>query len=122
MNIDIMLKRLGELASFKLLTKTITDSFYDEYTTVETDYECYAVVVPARAYDIHSNIFYRPETTGFEEFGIISIFIAADDYEYINEEDYYLNGSDRYKIISSEKWSDEYYLLEGHYEDSAGSD
>ena len=119
MNIEIMLKRQGKPSIFKRVTKTVVDEFYGEVTTVETEYTCYALVVPARAYDIHSNLYYRPETTGNEFFGIINIIITADDAEFISEEDFYIDGTRKYKIIASEIWNkanSDYVVLEGHYE------
>lgn len=119
MHIGTMLKRQGQLSDFRTVDKIITDSFYGETAVTETEYSCYALVVPARAYDIHSNIYYRPEVTGNEFIGIINIYISPEDAVYISEEDVYVDGTKRYKIIASEHWdktNSDYVLFEGHYE------
>lgn len=119
MNVNMMLKKQGEIHTFKTVVTTITDAFHGTISNVESTYLCYAVVIPARAYDIHSNLFYRPETTGNEFFGIVSIIIDADDYAHINENDFLIDGTKRYKIIAAEFWDKaqgNLVVLEGHYE------
>lgn len=115
--LENMFKRNGKLLTFKLLTHVITDEFYQtKNTTIET-YTCYGTVIPARAYDLHSNIVLRTESTGDEPMGIINILISPADEGYIDEGDYYIDDTAQYTITSKEIWSDEFYILEGHLND-----
>jgi len=109
-----MLKRMGATLTFKQVSVTITDTFYQEGTTTLTTYNCYGVVVPARAYDLHSNIATKVADTGIELMGIINIFIGISDEANIGIGDYFVDDIATYIIKSKEKWSDEYYILEGH--------
>lgn len=110
-----MFKQLGSYLTFKTVVKTTTDSFYGTGTTVETTVNCYGSVQPARAYDIHSNIYTRPNDVGKEDFGIINIYISATDGDKIDIEDYYEDSVGRYKVVSKEYW-DETYILTCHLE------
>lgn len=124
MHIGTMLKRQGKLSDFRTVNKVVIDSFYGEIAVTETGYSCYALVVPARAYDLHSNTLYRPEITGNEFFGIINIYISPEDAIYIGEEDFYIDGTKRYKLVASEFWdktNSDYVLLEGHYENDTAT-
>lgn len=112
-----MFKRLGKELTFKLLSTIITDSFYQEGDTTVTTYTCYGTVVPARAYDLHSNIATKVADTGIEPMGIVSIFISPADAANINIGDYYIDDVAQYTIKSNEVWSDEYYILEGQVND-----
>lgn len=109
-----MFKRLGKELTFKLLSTVITDAFYQQGDTTETTYSCWGTVVPARAYDLHSNIAISSASTGGEPMGIINIYISPSDAENINIGDYYIDSVAKYTITSIEVWSEEYYVLEGH--------
>lgn len=111
---NTMLKRLGKPLLFKLLTKTTTDDFYQTSVITETEFNCNGVVVPARAYDLHSNIFMKSNDTGNEFFGIVNIYLTVSDAENIRIEDHYIDGNKKYNIVSKEFWNDEFIILEGH--------
>lgn len=116
MNIEIMLKRQGALETFIKVVKTVVDEFYDDITTEEEEYTCFALVTPARAYDIHSNTFTKPTIKGSEYFGIINIIIPMEESDSIQEGDYYNDSNDRrYKIVAKEFWQ-QYVLLEAQLE------
>lgn len=117
LNFTNMLKRMGKELTFKLITTTVTDDFYQTGTTTETEYKCYGMIEPARAYDIHSNIYVNSKITGNEILGIINIYLTKDDSANINPGDFLFEECGFYKIIAFEKWDDEFDVLEAHLED-----
>ena len=114
---DNMLKRMGSTITFKLISTAITDVFYQKGTVTLTTYTCYGVVVPARAYDLHSNLAIVLASSGGEPMGIVSIFVSSADMANISIGDYYIDNIAQYTIVSKEKWSDDFYVLEGHVSD-----
>lgn len=113
-----ILKKLGALHTF-LIQESITsaDTFYQESTIKYKEVKYWATVLPARAYDLHSNIFGRQDRSGIEHFGIINIFIGITDGDTIViNRDYYTDSVGRYKIVGKEIYGTSYYLLEAHLE------
>lgn len=111
-----ILKKLGAYHTF-LLQKTPTDvdTFYQESTKKYEEKKYWAVVLPARAYDLHANIFARQDRTGTEYFGIINIFINKADGDTIKvNQDYYVDSTGKYQIVGKEIYGTSYYLLEAH--------
>ena len=113
-----ILKKLGALHTF-LIQESITpaDTFYQESTIEYKEVKYWAVVLPARAYDLHSNVFARLNRSGTEQFGIINIFISITDGDTIViNRDYYSDSVGRYQIVGKEIYGTSYYLLEAHLE------
>lgn len=98
-----MMKKFGKLRNFKKKSKVVTDDFYQTGTESYTECSYYAVVIPARAYNIHSNLFLAIKDTGNEYVGIIDIYIDADTG--LNVGDLYVDDDDvEYEIYSIEYW------------------
>jgi len=113
-----ILKKLGALHTF-LIQESITpaDTFYQESTIEYKEVKYWAVVLPARAYDLHSNVFARLNRSGTEQFGIINIFISITDGDtLVINRDYYSDSVGRYQIVGKEIYGTSYYLLEAHLE------
>ena len=113
-----ILKKLGALHTF-LIQESITpaDTFYQESTIEYKEVKYWAVVLPARAYDLHSNVFARLNRSGTELFGIINIFISITDGDtLVINRDYYSDSVGRYQIVGKEIYGTSYYLLEAHLE------
>jgi len=113
-----ILKKLGAYCTFLIQDSTTpSDTFYQESTTTYKEVKYWAVVLPARAYDLHSNVFGRLDRTGVEQFGIINIFISKTDGDtLVINRDYYSDFIGRYQIVGKEKYGTSYYLLEAHLE------
>ena len=113
-----ILKKLGAYCTFLIQkSSTSSDTFYQESTTEYKEVEYWAVVLPARAYDLHSNVFGRLDRTGVEQFGIINIFINIQDGDTIVlNRDYYVDNVGKYQIVGKEIFGTSYYLLEAHLE------
>lgn len=116
-----ILKKLGALHTF-LIQESITpaDTFYQESTIEYKEVKYWAAVLPARAYDLHSNIFARQDRSGIEHFGIINIFISiTDGNNLVINRDYYTDSVGRYKIVGKEIYGTSFYLLEAHLENTS---
>lgn len=113
-----ILKKLGAYCTFLIQDSTTpSDTFYQESTTTYKEVKYWAVVLPARAYDLHSNVFGRLVRTGVEQFGIINIFISKTDGDtLVINRDYYSDFIGRYQIVGKEIYGTSYYLLEAHLE------
>lgn len=113
-----ILKKLGAYCTFLIQKSTTSsDTFYQESTTEYKEVEYWAAVLPARAYDLHSNVFGRLDRTGVEQFGIINIFINIQDGDTIVLNcDYYVDNVGKYQIVGKEIFGTSYYLLEAHLE------
>lgn len=113
-----ILKKLGAFHTFLIQKSTTSsDTFYQESTTEYKEVEYWAAVLPARAYDLHSNAFARQERTGTELFGIINIFISITDGDtLVINRDYYSDSVGRYQIVGKEIYGTSFYLLEAHLE------
>lgn len=113
-----ILKKLGALQTF-LIQKSTTpaDTFYQEFNNEYEEVKYWATVLPARAYDLHSNTFARLNRSGTEQFGIINIFIGITDGDtLVINRDYYSDSVGRYQIVGKEIYGTSYYLLEAHLE------
>jgi hypothetical protein len=113
-----ILKKLGAYCTFLIQDSTTpSDTFYQESTTEYKEVKYWAVVLPARAYDLHSNVFGRLDRTGVEQFGIINIFINIQDGDTIVlNRDYYVDNVGKYQIVGKEIFGTSYYLFEAHLE------
>ena len=113
-----ILKKLGAFHTFLIQKSTTSsDTFYQESTTEYKEVEYWAAVLPARAYDLHSNVFARQERTGTELFGIVNIFISITDGDtLVINRDYYSDSVGRYQIVGKEIYGTSFYLLEAHLE------
>lgn len=113
-----ILKKLGAYCTFLIQDSTTpSDTFYQESTTTYKEVKYWAVVLPARAYDLHSNVFGRLDRTGVEHFGIINIFINIQDGDTIVlNRDYYVDNVGKYQIVGKEIFGTSYYLFEAHLE------
>lgn len=106
-----MLYKLGLNYTFKVATASAaTDTFYQDAPATYTETTVRAVVLPARAYDIHSNVAYSARITGFEDVGIISIFVNQDEC-VIDIGDYINVGDEWYKIDSKEYYDESYFIF-----------
>ena len=105
------------MEEYMVTYSTPADTFYQESTTEYEEVEYWAAVLPARAYDLHSNVFVRQDRSGIEQFGIINIFISiTDGNNLVINRDYYTDSVGRYKIVGKEIYGTSYYLLEVHLE------
>jgi len=109
LRINTILKRFGQLCNFKKKTKTVTNEFYQSGTLTFEDVQYYVVVVPARAYNIHSNLYSAVKDTGKENTGIIEIYIENDTNLDVGDLYVDKNGVE-YEINSIEYWQ-EYKIL-----------
>ena len=72
-----ILKKLGAYCTFLIQDSTTpSDTFYQESTTTYKEVKYWAVVLPARAYDLHSNVFARQDRTGTNCL-VLSIFLLV---------------------------------------------
>jgi len=107
-----MLYKLGKNYTFKTATATTaSDTFYGDAPATYTETTVRAVILPTRAYDIHSNVVYISRPIGLEEIGIISIFIEQDDC-VIDVDDFVNVGDYWYKIHAKEIYDESYYIFE----------
>ena len=113
-----ILKKLGAYCTFFIQKSTTSsDTFYQESTIEYKEVKYWATVLPARAYDLHSNVFARQDRSGIEQFGIINIFISiTDGNNLVINRDYYSDSVGRYNIVGKEVYGTSYYLLEAHLE------
>lgn len=111
-----MLRKLGSLYTFKIAgAPTTTDSFYRNTSATYTEVSLRAVIFPARAYDVHSNIVHFERLAGVEEVGIIEIYLDQEDCP-VKVEDFVKVETVWYKIVSKEVFSTSYYVFEGRVE------
>lgn len=67
-----------ELYTFRKVSEQVTNDVYQERTISYVEVQYYAIVVPARAYNIHSNTHVAFRESGKETFGIVEIYIEKD--------------------------------------------
>lgn len=111
-----ILKKLGAPHTFLLYCPpTNTDTFYQESDKTYREVSYWAVVLPARAYDLHSNLYVKQTRTGLEPLGIINIFMSKEDGDTIVvDQDYYKNSVGKYQIVGKEIYEPSYFLFEAH--------
>jgi hypothetical protein len=111
-----MLRKLGKVYTFKVAgTPTTTDTFYQNNSATYTTVSLRAVVLPARAYDIHSNVLHIERPFGVDHVGIIEVLVDQDECP-VEEEDYIQVESEWYKLKSRETFGEAYYVFEGRLE------
>ncbi len=111
-----MLRKLGKAYTFKVAgTPTTTDSFYQNNSATYTTVSLYAVVLPARTYDVHSNIVHMERAFGIDELGNIEVYVVQEDCP-VDVEDYIQVEAEWYKLKSKEVFGDAFYVFEARLE------
>jgi len=114
-----ILKKLGAYCTFLIQDSTTpSDTFYQESTTTYKEVKYWAVVLPARAYDLHSKCIWTFRVA-LELNNLVSLtfFINIQDGDTIVlNRDYYVDNVGKYQIVGKEIFGTSYYLLEAHLE------
>jgi len=110
MQISNILAKMGKEYTFRRYTEVETDTFYKtKERSTYTDSLVYAVKYPYSTFTgRESRSEYR---TGEEDTGKVKIIIDVNSD--VVKDDIMIDGDSQYRIISKDRWRDEYWALTG---------